>query len=104
MRPFSVNTKRGGLTTLDVGDLVEWSVLDISVNDYQDIFKRIHSGDLLNNIAVSSFTTCNTHTGFVSEIVEDYIVVMEFVGRKETSFLREDVLSILQVLNRSADK
>lgn len=85
---------------IEIGDLVEWNVLTIHPNDLATIYQRIKDGRRLDNMAVTNETVLVQHTGMVEQIVENQIVVIDFVGRETISFHPEDAYDKLTILNR----
>ena len=85
---------------IEIGDLVEWAVLTIHPNDLATIYQRIKDGQRLDDMIVGSLTIYEKHTGMVSNIVENQIIMIDFVGRCEFSIHMEDAYEKLTILNK----
>lgn len=80
----------------EIGDLVEWDVLTIHPNDIATLFKMIKDGQRLDNIPITAHTFIEKHTGFVINKVEMQLIVLDFIGKEETSFHYDDAVDKLR--------
>lgn len=87
---------------LEIGDLVKWVTLDISIVDYNRVVKPFLVGDIIKDIPVSHNTRISIHTGFVTILQEDYVVIMDMIGREEKVFQRYDAMELLFILNKAS--
>jgi hypothetical protein len=85
---------------LEIGDLVEWSVLTIHPNDISGMHQRIREGRRLDNMIVGTLTTYEKHTGMISNINDFDITILHFTGREELHMLIEDAYDKLTILNK----
>ena len=93
-------TKEGDYKMIEIGDLVEWAVLTIHPNDLATIYQRIKDGQRLDDMIVGSLTIYEKHTGMVQDIVENQIILIDFVGRCELSLHMEEAYEKLTILNK----
>ncbi len=76
----------------EIGDLVEWDVLTVNPQDIATLFKMIKDGQRLDNIPITAHTFIEKHTGFVTNKVEMQVIVLDFIGKEETSFHYDDAV------------
>lgn len=93
-------TIRGDYKMIEIGDLVEWAELTIHPNDMMTIYQRIKDGRRLDSMIMSNLSSYEKHTGMISNIVENQIVIMDFVGRCEISIHMEEAYEKLTILNK----
>lgn len=85
---------------IEVGDLVEWTVLTIHPNDCAAVFQRIKDGKRLDNMIVGTLTTIVKHTGMISNINDFDVTILDFTGREEFYMTIEEMFNNLTLLNK----
>lgn len=93
-------TKEGDYNMIEIGDLVEWAELTIHPNDLATIYQRIKDGQRLDCMIMSNLSLYEKHTGMVSYIVENQIILIDFVGRCELFIHMEEAYEKLTILNK----
>lgn len=85
---------------IEIGDLVEWSVLTIHPNDLASMYQHIKDGKRLDNMIVGTLTTHDKHTGMISNINDFDVTILDFTGREELHMLIEEAYEKLTILNK----
>jgi hypothetical protein len=85
---------------IEVGDLVEWGILNINPNDCAHMFRTIKSGERLDHLPVGHLTTIVKHTGMISNINDFDVTILDFTGKQEVHMLIEDAEYKLTILNK----
>ena len=85
---------------IEVGDLVEWGILNINPNDLAHIFLTMKNNKRLENLPVGNLTTIVKHTGLISNINGFDVTILDFTGKQELHMLIEEAEYKLTVLNK----